>query len=200
MTTPSANIPTAILCQAHPRPAGVSLLDSMTHAYEQSTGRKSTLPSSTLAKLESANPTNSATPTAALSPVGKEFVKFIETGTHPAIYKQQQARSLLDFARSLILENARKQSTASPSPLKATAPAKATAPPASKPATDILAQFDAIGNMSEKVKFFRANESALKAAESKLSKFDQYKRLQQRDPHAAGAFWDANEKEIIAGK
>jgi hypothetical protein len=133
-STPSAGIPENLLAMNLARPAGVSLLDAMAHQYEKETGRKSMLPASTVAKIETARLSNSATPTASSLPVGKAFVEFIKTGKHPAIYQQQQARSLLDFARSLILENARNQSTAAPSPSKATTPAKATAPAASKPA------------------------------------------------------------------
>jgi hypothetical protein len=150
-STPSAGIPEHLLVQNFARPAGVSLLDAMTHQHCKDTGRKSYLPASTAAKIEGKPAPVSSNPPHG---VANQFDRFLQTGQHAAIYQQRDTKALLDMARSVILHMAENKSaaasakaatpkpTAAPStpstpsaakPTAPTAPARATAP--AKPIT-----------------------------------------------------------------
>ena len=89
---PTAKIPVQILNSAAHcnRPPGTSLLDSMVHQYEQETGRKSTLPATTVAKLEKK---------LALQELG-EVERLIRNGAGPgSIITQRGAREAINQLR-----------------------------------------------------------------------------------------------------
>jgi hypothetical protein len=112
---PTAGIPAAILCSAatSDRPAGVSALDALTHEYEKTTNRKSTLPAETIAKLE-------AKMTLAQLKQAESLIKNGASG----IVQQAPARLAINYLREQLLGK--------PAPAVASTPT-ASAPSVARP-------------------------------------------------------------------
>jgi hypothetical protein len=131
---PTAGIPTAILCSAatSDRPAGVSALDALTHEYEKTTNRKSTLPAETIAKLE-------AKMTLAQLKQAESLIKNGASG----IVQQAPARLAINYLREQLLGK--------PAPAVAVASTPtASAPSAATSKARTAAQFLALDSAATK--------------------------------------------------
>jgi hypothetical protein len=119
---PTAGIPAAILCSAatSERPAGVSALDALTHEYEKTTNRKSTLPAETIAKLE-------AKMTLAQLKQAESLIKNGASG----IVQQAPARLAINYLREQLLGKPAPAAAVASSP---TASAPSVARPSQSPA------------------------------------------------------------------
>jgi hypothetical protein len=133
---PTAGIPAAILCSAatSDRPAGVSALDALTHEYEKTTNRKSTLPAETIAKLE-------AKMTLAQLKQAESLIKNGASG----IVQQAPARLAINYLREQLLGKpapavASTPTASAPSAARRSqAPAKPAATSKGRTARDFLA-------------------------------------------------------------
>jgi hypothetical protein len=142
---PTAGIPAAILCSAatSERPAGVSALDALTHEYEKTTNRKSTLPAETIAKLE-------AKMTLAQLKQAESLIKNGASG----IVQQAPARLAINYLREQLLGKPAPAvavaSTPTASAPSAARPSQAPAKPSATSKARTAAQFLALDSAATK--------------------------------------------------